>query len=93
MDQTTEQAMLEAAKIIKQRHQAEAAAGFVVLALIVVFAFYWTRASNEVEADKQWCRQAPAREFVDQFESKCQRYSYDPAIRKRIDDIIAGREK
>lgn len=92
MKETTED--IKALREIAERDQkAKALAGTVTLLLIVLIAGWCTWASKELEADKKWCINASPKEFVDNFESKCSRYSNDPAIRARIDRIRAGLEK
>ncbi len=62
----------------------------IIIGGIIVFC---TRASNQVEAEKKWCRDAGAEEFVKHFEARCYQYRSDPEIKARIDRILTGKER
>lgn len=80
-------------KIAERKQAGELAAGVFALLFIglIVGWFIWT--TNATEAEKKWCREANAKDFVEQYQSRCAQHSSDPAIRARIDRILSGEEK
>jgi hypothetical protein len=89
-EETTAEAIRD---IYRQEQRGRFVSAITTLLIFAGIFGYCTHIGNEVEKDKQWCREAPATDFVDQFETRCAQYRFDPAIRKRMDRILAGEEK
>jgi hypothetical protein len=79
--------------IAERKQKDQQVAGIVTLLLFALVIGWCAYANNAVETDKKWCREASAKEFVDQFETRCARYRSDPGIQARIERIMAGQEK
>jgi hypothetical protein len=91
--ETKETAAEEIRDLLKKDHQAKQLSALITLLLFALVIGWCIYANNEVEADKKWCREAPAKDFVDQFEKRCAQYRYDPEIKERIERILSGQEK
>lgn len=79
-------------EIAEKRQKEKQAAGLVSLLLFALLIGWCAYAGNNVEAEKKWCREASAKEFVEQFEARCSQYRSDPAIKYKIERIMAGKD-
>jgi len=92
MDDSTEDIRV-LREIAEKKQKDQQVAGIVTLLLFALVIGWCTYANSQVEAEKKWCRDASPKEFVAQFETKCAQYRSDPAIKFKIDQILASEKK
>ena len=84
-------------EIYQKEKKSQAQAAWITLLIVVALFGYCTysfeQTGKRIEKEKQWCREASATQFVDQFETRCAQYRYEPEIKARIERILAGVEK
>lgn len=91
MDNTAED--IKVLREIAERKQKDQAIGGMVTLLLFALIIGWCAyANNSIEDEKKWCRDASPKEFVAEFETKCAQYRSDPAIKFKIDQILAGKQ-